>query len=100
MCDKEAFAKVRDAIVDLQKADAAQSEQIKTLFAVTQKQGEQQDKLTSRLVGAAIVALLLALSALVYGALGPRGFNAVTTSGVAHRIAPKSQSMATQLSTH
>ena len=32
MCDKESFAKIRDAIADLQKADAAQSEQIKTLF--------------------------------------------------------------------
>lgn len=35
MCDRESFAKIRDAIADLQKADAVQSEQIKTLFATT-----------------------------------------------------------------
>lgn len=78
MCDKESFAKIRDAIADLQKADAVQSEQIKTLFAVTKKQGEQQDRLTSRLVWAAVVALFLALLAVIYGALGERGFNGVT----------------------
>ena len=37
MCDKESFAKIRDAIGDLQKADAVQSEQIKTLFRTTEK---------------------------------------------------------------
>lgn len=78
MCDKESFAKIRDAIADLQKADAVQSEQIKTLFAVTKKQGEQQDRLTSRLVWAAVVALFLSLLAVIYGALGERGFNGVT----------------------
>ena len=40
MCDKESFAKIRDAICELQKADAVQSEQIKTLFLVTERQGD------------------------------------------------------------
>ena len=80
MCDHAEFARIREAIGELQKADAVQSEQIKTLFNVTSKQGNQQDKLTARLVFAAIVALLLALGAVIYGALGPRGFNAVTSA--------------------
>ena len=41
MCDRESFAKIRDAISDLQKADAVQSEQIKTLFHVTERQGDE-----------------------------------------------------------
>ena len=80
MCNRESFAKVRDAIEKLQKADAVQSEQIKTLFHTTEKQGERQDRLLNRLVFAAIVALFIALLAVVWGALGERGFNAVTTA--------------------
>ena len=85
MCNKAAFAKLRDQsaensrqIAALQQTDAVQSEQIKTLFHTAEKQGAQQDKMTSRLVWAAVVALFLALFAVIYGALGPHGFNAVT----------------------
>lgn len=80
MCDRESFAKIRDAIIDLQKADAVQSEQIKTLFQVTERQGDTQTRLVNRLVLAVIGVLILAVLALVFGALGERGFKAVTTA--------------------
>lgn len=78
MCDRESFAKIRDAIGDLQKADAVQSEQIKTLFKTTEKQGDNQTRLVNRLVLAVIGVLILAVLALIFGALGKEGFNAVT----------------------
>ena len=80
MCDREAFAKIRDAIADLQKADAVQSEQIKTLFKTTEIQGDTQTRLVNRLVLAVIGVLILAVLALIFGALGERGFKAVTTA--------------------
>lgn len=80
MCDRESFAKIRDAIVDLQKADAVQSEQIKTLFKTTEIQGDTQTRLVNRLVLAVIGVLILAVLALIFGALGERGFKAVTTA--------------------
>ena len=80
MCDKESFAKIRYAIVELQKADAVQSEQIKTLFLVTERQGDTQTRLVNRLVLAVIGVLVLAVLALIFGALGARGFKAVTTA--------------------
>lgn len=83
MCNQEAFAKIRDAIGDLQKADAVQSEQIKTLFHVTERQGDTQTRLVNRLVLAVIGVLILAVLALIFGALGEHGFNGVT------RAAPK-----------
>ena len=80
MCDHESFAKIRDAIGELQKADAVQSEQIKTLFNITERQGDTQTKLVNRLVLAVIGVLILAVLALIFGALGERGFKAVTTA--------------------
>ena len=77
MCNRESFAKIRDAIGELQKADAVQSEQIKTLFHVTERQGDTQTRLVNRLVLAVIGVLILAVLALIFGALGERGFNAV-----------------------
>ena len=86
MCDRESFAKIRDAIGDLQKADAVQSEQIKTLFHTTEKQGDNQTRLVNRLVLAVIGVLILAVLALIFGALGKDGFNAVTHA--AHSTQP------------
>lgn len=80
MCDRESFGKIRDAIADLQKADAAQSEQIKTLFATTERQGKTIDTMTARLVMAVIGVLLILVLAVVFGALGERGFNAVASA--------------------
>ena len=80
MCNRESFAKIRDAIGELQKADAVQSEQIKTLFKTTERQGDTQTRLVNRLVLAVIGVLILAVLALIFGALGERGFKAVTTA--------------------
>lgn len=80
MCDRESFAKIRDAIGDLQKADAVQSEQIKTLFKTTEAHGTQMNSLTTRLVWAIVVALFISVAAIVYGAIGAHGFNAVMQS--------------------
>ncbi len=77
MCDKESFAKIRDAIADLQKADAVQSEQIKTLFNTTKEQGDTQKTMVNRLLWIVSIVFMLAILALVYGAIGQHGFNAV-----------------------
>ncbi len=78
MCDKPSFNKIRESIAALQRENAVQTEQIKTIFKVTAAQGEQQNRLTARLVWAIIVALFISVLAVVYGALGQNGFNAVT----------------------
>lgn len=89
MCNRESFAKIRDAIGELQRTDAIQSEQIKTLFNSTgdlketvKKQNDHQYKLVNRLVVAIIGILCILVLALVFGALGERGFNAVTKAAL------------------
>jgi len=85
MCDKESFAKLRDQteantkqIADLAKRDAVQSVQIEGLSKSIEAQGNSQMKLVNRLVMAIIGVLLILLLAVVFGALGKDGFNAVT----------------------
>jgi len=89
MCDRESFAKIRDAIADLQKADAVQSEQIKTLFNTTKEQGDTQKAIVNRLLLVVVIVLIIAVLALVFGALGEHGFNAVTKTapGLAAEVA-------------
>ncbi len=85
MCDRESFAKLRDQteantkqINELAKRDAEQSVQIADLAKTTERQGDNMMKLVNRLVMAIILILLLMALAVVFGALGERGFNAVT----------------------
>lgn len=94
MCTKEEFAHLRDVvkgaakqsvensrqIAALQKADAVQSEQLKTLFNTTREQGENQKTLLNRLVFAVIGILFILVLAVIFGALGERGFNGVTNA--------------------
>ena len=80
MCDAASFAKIRDAIDELQKADAVQSEQIKTLFRTTEKQGASMFAIVKLLAVTVVGVLVIAVLALVFGALGERGFRAVTTA--------------------
>ena len=89
MCDRESFAKIRDAIADLQKADAVQSEQIKTLFNTTKEQGDTQKAILNRLLLVVVIVLIIAVLALVFGAVGKEGFNGVTkaVSGLAAEVA-------------
>ena len=94
MCDRESFARLRAqteenlrTINELARRDAAQGEQIKTLFATTERQGRTIDTLTARLVMAVVGVLVLAVLALIFGALGKDGFNAVTKSAPAAAVA-------------
>lgn len=88
MCDRESFERLRQAqernakqIGELQKADAVQSEQIKTLFKTTEAQNTHQIKLVNRLVMAIVmvfVVIVFVLTfAVAYGALGEKGFQSV-----------------------
>ena len=73
------------AIHNLAQTNAVQNEQIKTLFKTTEKQSEDIKyqgntlvKLVNRLVMAIVGILVIFALAVIYGALGDRGFNAVT----------------------
>lgn len=84
MCDHESFAKLRkqteknsQQIAALARTDAVQSEQLKTLFNTTKEQGDNQKMLLNRLVMAIIGVLILVVLALIFGAIGERGFNGV-----------------------
>ena len=55
-----------------------QSEQLKTLFNTTKEQGDNQKMLLNRLIMAIIGILILVVLALIFGAIGERGFSAVT----------------------
>lgn len=67
MCTRTAFEKLRDRISALEKNDAEQDASIDFLL--------RGQKLQYWSIWGAFMLVLLAL---VYGALGPRGFNAVT----------------------
>lgn len=85
MCDRESFARLKDQteqntkqINALAQRDAEQSVQIAALAETTEKQGDNMMKLVNRLVMAIIGLLVLMALALIFGALGEKGFNAVT----------------------
>lgn len=93
MCEwKPDFERLREqteenskAIHGLTQMNAVQNEQIKTLFRTTEAQGEDLKeqsntmlKLVNRLVMAIVGILVIFALAVVYGALGDKGFNAVT----------------------
>lgn len=69
MCDHVEFEKLKDRMMALEKSQLVQGEQIKTLFNIV--------KVQNKVVWAFAFIMLLAL---IYGALGPRGFNAVTNA--------------------
>ena len=84
MCDRESFARLKDQtkqntkqINELAKRDAEQSVQIAGLAQATKTQGDNQQKLLNRLVTAIIGVLVILLLAVLYGALGDKGFNGV-----------------------
>ena len=90
MCDRESFARLRaqteqnsKQINELAKRDAEQSVQIADLAKTTERQGDNMMRLVNRLVMAIIGILLLMALAVVFGALGERGFNAVTKAAPA-----------------
>ena len=85
MCDRESFARLKDQteqntkqINELAKRDAEQSVQIADLAKTTEKQGDSLLRLVNRLVAAIIGILLITVLAVIFGAVGKDGFNAVT----------------------
>lgn len=94
MCDRESFARLKDQteqntkqIHELAKRDAEQSVQIADLAKTTEKQGDSMMRLVNRLVMAIIGILLLTVLAVIFGALGKDGFNAVTKAAPTMSIA-------------
>lgn len=100
MCDRESFARLKDQteqntkqINDLAKRDAVQSVQIEGLSKSIEAQGNNQMKLVNRLVMAIIGVLLILVLAVVFGALGKEGFNAVTKAvpSTVSKVVPDSE---------
>lgn len=69
MCDHEAYAELRERVEALEKGAVRFDEQIKGLY-----------QSVTRLYHVSLVFGLLMLLALIYGAVGHRGFNAVTSA--------------------
>ena len=67
MCDHDSFSELRNRVNALEANAARFDEQIKTLF-----------NSCSRLYHVTVIFGLLMLLAIIYGAVGQRGFNAVT----------------------
>ena len=78
MCSKAEFARLRDRIADVEKMNIAQTEQIKTLFTTTSELKDTVKGAFTRILLIFGIVLLLAILALVWGAIGKDGFNAVT----------------------
>ena len=80
MCTHSEFAAMRDRIVEVEKANIAQCEQIKALCESVKELKETVQGAFSKLLWVCVVVMMLAISALIYGALGDKGFHAVTTA--------------------
>ena len=82
MCDRDHFHRLEDR-VDRLENDATKhhtkvDEQIKTLFAACKENSDTAKTLLKTLVWTVVLIALLGALGLLYGALGDRGFNAVT----------------------
>ena len=69
MCDKAEYQKIRERVEQLEKNSVKFDQQLRTLFNSTQ--------VMFRIV---CIAGFMMLLALIYGAIGQKGFNAVTHS--------------------
>ena len=90
----EQTEKNTEAIGKLAASDAVQSVQIANLAEATKTQGHSQLKLINRLIMAIIGIMVLVVLALIWGALGERGFNGVT--GAAKELSPYSSTTTIQ----
>lgn len=77
MCTQSEFAAMRERIVEVEKANIAQGEQVKALCESVKELKETVQGAFSKLLWICAVVMILAVSALVYGGLGDRGFHAV-----------------------
>lgn len=80
MCSESEFAAMRERIFEVEKANIAQCEQIRALCESVKELKETVQGAFSKLLWVCVVVMLLAISALIYGALGDKGFHAVTNA--------------------
>ena len=91
MCDREHFHRLEDRVdrleSEVQVYHARTDERLKTLFQTCEKQSRTAATLLRAALTILGIVLIVSVFALVYGALGERGFKAVTTAAptaVAH----------------
>ena len=75
MCDKAEYQKIRERVEQLEKNSVKFDQQLRTLFNSTQ--------VMFRIV---CIAGFMMLLALIYGAIGQKGFNAVTHSASEYSV--------------
>lgn len=82
MCDREHFNTLRTRVDALEDSviqyHAKTDERLKTLFASCERLGTASGRLMWSLVAILGIVLIVSVFALVYGAVGHDGFNAVT----------------------
>lgn len=91
MCDRDHFHKLEDRVdrleSEVQVYHARTDERLKTLFQTCEKLSRTAATLLRAALTILGIVLIVSVFALVYGALGERGFKAVTTAAptaVAH----------------
>ena len=91
MCDREHFHRLEDRVdrleSEVQVYHARTDERLKTLFQTCEKLSRTAATLLRAALTILGIVLIVSVFALVYGALGERGFKAVTTAApnaVAH----------------
>ena len=91
MCDREHFNRLEDRVdrleSEVQVYHARTDERLKTLFQTCEKLSRTAATLLRAALTILGIVLIVSVFALVYGALGERGFKAVTTAAptaVAH----------------
>ena len=80
MCDKAEFAALRERIGEIEKSNAAQTAQIGALCESVRDLKITVQGAFSKLLWVCVIVMLLAVGALIYGALGDKGFHAVTNA--------------------
>ncbi len=95
MCDHDAYVVLRKRVTDLEISAARFEEQVKTLF-VACADLKSAAQILRTLIIAIVVIAMLAILALIYGAVGSRGFNAVTTAAktVSATVTPAGSALA------
>ena len=84
MCDRDHFHRLEDRVDrledDVKVYHARTDERLKTLFQTCEKLSSTAATLLRAALTILGIVLIVSVFALVYGALGERGFNAVTTT--------------------
>ena len=77
MCDREEFRSLRGRVEAVERADAVQQERLDRLSESVTRLADTLDSAYARQSRLIYFMIVLFALALVYGALGERGFNAV-----------------------